>query len=68
MPGTAVLCFQMILKIRVAEAPVVMIAAHSAYGISAAVLAAHLGTAAGSLGTSGFDKSGQEDFGNAESK
>ena len=39
MPGTAVLCFQMILKIRVAEAPVVMIAAHSAYGISAAVLA-----------------------------
>ena len=40
MPGAAVLCFQMILKIRVAEAPVVMIAAHSAYGISAAVLAA----------------------------
>ncbi len=30
----------MILKIRVAEAPIVMIAAHSAYGISAAVLAA----------------------------
>ena len=30
----------MILKIRVAEAPVVMIAAHSAYGISAAVLTA----------------------------
>ena len=35
---------------------------------AAAVLAAHLGAAAGSLGTSGFDKSGQEDFGNAESK
>ena len=33
MPGAAVLCFQMILKIRVAEAPVVMIAAHSAHGI-----------------------------------
>ena len=28
----------------------------------------HLGASAGSLGTSGFDKSGQEDFGNAESK
>ena len=35
---------------------------------AAAVLAAHLGAAAGSFGTSGFDKSGQEDFGNAESK
>ena len=40
MPGTAVLCFQMILKIRVAEAPVVMIAAHRFHGIEAAVLAA----------------------------
>ena len=40
MPGTAVLCFQMILKIRVAEAPVVMIAAHRSHGIEAAVLAA----------------------------
>ena len=40
MPSTGMLRLQMILKIRVAEAPVVMIAAHSAYGISAAVLAA----------------------------
>ena len=40
MSGTGMLSLQMILKIRVAEAPVVMIAAHSAYGISAAVLAA----------------------------
>ena len=40
MPGTAVLCFQMIFKIRVAEAPVVMIAAHRFHGIEAAVLAA----------------------------
>ena len=40
MPGAAVLCFQMILKIRVAEAPVVMIAAHRSHGIEAAVLAA----------------------------
>ena len=40
MSGTAVLCFQMILKIRVAEAPVAMIAAHSSHGIEAAVLAA----------------------------
>ena len=40
MSGTGMLRPQMILKIRVAEAPVVMIAAHSAYGISAAVLAA----------------------------
>ena len=40
MPGTAVLCFQMILKIRVTEAPVVMIAAHRFHGIEAAVLAA----------------------------
>ena len=40
MSGTGMLRLQMILKIRVAEAPVVMIAAHSAYGISAAVLAA----------------------------
>ena len=40
MPGAAVLCFQMILKIRVAGAPAVMIAAHSAHGIEAAVLAA----------------------------
>ena len=40
MSGTAVLCFQMILKIRVAEAPVVMIAAHRSHGIEAAVLAA----------------------------
>ena len=40
MLGTGMLRLQMILKIRVAEAPVVMIAAHSAYGISAAVLAA----------------------------
>lgn len=39
MSGTGMLRLQMILKIRVAEAPVVMIAAHSAYGISAAVLA-----------------------------
>ncbi len=39
MSGTGMLRPQMILKIRVAEAPVVMIAAHSAYGISAAVLA-----------------------------
>ena len=40
MPGTAVLCFQMILKIRVAEAPVVMLAAHRFHGIEAAVFAA----------------------------
>jgi hypothetical protein len=40
MSGAGMLRLQMILKIRVAEAPVVMIAAHSAYGISAAVLAA----------------------------
>ena len=40
MPSTGMLCLQMILKIRVAEAPVVMIAAHSAHGISATVLAA----------------------------
>ena len=40
MSGAGMLRPQMILKIRVAEAPVVMIAAHSAYGISAAVLAA----------------------------
>lgn len=40
MSGAGMLSLQMILKIRVAEAPVVMIAAHSAYGISAAVLAA----------------------------
>ena len=40
MFGAGMLRLQMILKIRVAEAPVVMIAAHSAYGISAAVLAA----------------------------
>lgn len=39
MSGAGMLRLQMILKIRVAEAPVVMIAAHSAYGISAAVLA-----------------------------
>lgn len=40
MPGAAVFRFQMILKIRVAEAPVVMIAAHSAHGSAAALLAA----------------------------
>ena len=40
MPSTGMLRLQMILKIRVAEAPVVMIAAHSAHGISATVLAA----------------------------
>ena len=40
MPGAGMLRLQMILKIRVAEAPVVMIAAHSAHGIPAAVLAA----------------------------
>lgn len=40
MSGAGMLRLQMILKIRVAEAPVVMIAAHSAHGISAAVLAA----------------------------
>ena len=40
MPGTGMLRLQMILKIRVAEAPVVMIAAHSAHGVPAAVLAA----------------------------
>jgi len=40
MSGAGMLRLQMILKIRIAEAPVVMIAAHSAYGISAAVLAA----------------------------
>ncbi len=40
MSGAGMLRLQMILKIRVAEAPVVMIAAHSAYGVSAAVLAA----------------------------
>ena len=40
MPGAGMLRLQMILKIRVAEAPVVMIAAHSAHGIEAAVLAA----------------------------
>ena len=40
MPGAGMLRPQMILKIRVAEAPVVMIAAHSAHGIPAAVLAA----------------------------
>ena len=39
MSGAGMLRLQMILKIRVAEAPVVMIAAHSAYGISAALLA-----------------------------
>ena len=40
MSGAGMLCMQMIFKIRVAEAPVVMIAAHSAHGIPAAVLAA----------------------------
>ena len=40
MPDAAVLCFQMILKIRVTEAPVIMIAAHRSHGIEAAVLAA----------------------------
>ena len=40
MSGAGMLRLQMILKIRVAEAPVVMIAAHSAHGISATVLAA----------------------------
>ena len=40
MPGAGMLCFQMILKIRVTEAPVVMIAAHRFHGIEAAVLAA----------------------------
>lgn len=40
MPGAAVFRLQMILKIRVAEAPVVMIAAHSAHGSAAALLAA----------------------------
>ena len=40
MSGAGMLRLQMILKIRVAEAPVVMIAAHSTHGISAAVLAA----------------------------
>ena len=40
MPGAGMLRFQMILKIRVAEAPVVMIAAHRSHGIEAAVLAA----------------------------
>lgn len=40
MSGAGMLRLQMILKIRVAEAPVVMIAAHSAHGISAAVLTA----------------------------
>ena len=39
MSGAGMLRLQMILKIRVAEAPVVMIAAHSAHGISATVLA-----------------------------
>ena len=39
MSGAGMLRLQMILKIRVAEAPVVMIAAHSAYGISAALQA-----------------------------
>ena len=40
MSGAGMLRLQMILKIRVAEAPVVMIAAHRAHGIKAAVLAA----------------------------
>ena len=40
MSGTGMLRPQMILKIRVAEAPVVMIAAHRSHGIEAAVLAA----------------------------
>ena len=40
MSGAGMLSLQMILKIRVAEAPVVMIAAHRAHGIKAAVLAA----------------------------
>lgn len=40
MFGAGMLRLQMILKIRVAEAPVVMIAAHRAHGIKAAVLAA----------------------------
>ena len=40
MPGAGMLRLQMILKIRVAEAPVVMIAAHRFHGIEAAVLAA----------------------------
>ena len=40
MPGAGMLRLQMILKIRVAEAPVVMIAAHRSHGIEAAVLAA----------------------------
>ena len=40
MPGTGMLRLQMILKIRVAEAPVVMLAAHSSHGIPAAALAA----------------------------
>ena len=40
MPSAGMLRLQMILKIRVAEAPVVMIAAHRAHGIKAAVLAA----------------------------
>ena len=40
MSGAGMLRLQMILKIRVAEAPVVMIAAHRFHGIEAAVLAA----------------------------
>ena len=40
MPGAGMLCLQMIFKIRVAEAPVVMIAAHRSHGFEAAVLAA----------------------------
>ena len=40
MPGAGMLRLQMLLKIRVTEAPVVMIAAHRSHGIPAAVLAA----------------------------
>ena len=40
MPGAGMLCFQMVFKLKVAEAPVVMIAAHRSHGVPAADLAA----------------------------
>ena len=40
MPGTGMLRFQMVFKLKVAEAPVVMIAAHCSHGVPAADLTA----------------------------
>ena len=40
MPGIEMLCLQMVFKLKVAEAPFVMLAAHSSHGVPAADLAA----------------------------